>query len=104
MALLFAQLGALSHAYAHDAAPGSPAAGSSPTSAPAASHPTGAAGHDPCNECLAYAPLLCVAGTPTALPVVDPQARAPATGATADSLVDLRAALAFRARAPPATP
>jgi len=101
IALLFAQLGALSHAYSHDAPPW-PAAGSHAAS-PAA-HPPGAIGHEPCNECLSYAPLLCAAGTPTALPVIDPQGRDPQTRPTSDSLVRLCPALAFRARAPPNSP
>jgi hypothetical protein len=104
LALLLAQLGALSHAYAHDAATGSSLAGAHGARPPATSRPLGAAGHDACNECLAYAPLLCAAGAPAALPAVDPQGRTLATRPTADSLVDLRATLAFRARAPPAAP
>jgi len=104
IALLFAQLGALSHAYAHDAAAGASLAGTHGARSPATSHPPGTAGHDACNECLAYAPLLCAAGAPAALPVVDLEGRTLATRPTADSLLDLRATLAFRARAPPAAP
>lgn len=101
VALLLAQLGALSHAYAHDPPPW-PAAGS-PAASPS-THPLGATGHDSCNECLSYAPLLCAAGTPTALPIIDPQGRDPQTRPTSDSLVHLCPALAFRARAPPNSP
>lgn len=93
LALLFAQFGAMSHAYSHDAVAG----------APAATHQTGAASHDPCNDCLAYAPLLCAAGAPTALPSSLPQSRGLATRATAASLVNLDLTLAFRSRAPPLT-
>jgi hypothetical protein len=92
LALLLAQLGAMSHAYSHDAAMGS-----------VATHQTGASSHDSCNDCLAYAPLLAVAGTPAALPSIEPQGRGLATCATADSLVDLSLTLAFRSRAPPET-
>jgi hypothetical protein len=101
MALLFAQLGALTHAYAHDIEPW--AAAGSPVASPAA-HPAGATGHDPCNECLSYAPLLCAAGTPTPLPVIDPQGHGPSARPTSDSLVRIDPALAFRARAPPTAP
>ena len=93
LALLFAQLGALSHAYSHDAA----------VASTASTHRTGAAGHDPCNECLAYAPLLCAAGAPAALPVPLPQSRGLATRTTAASLLNLDLTLAFRSRAPPLT-
>jgi hypothetical protein len=91
LALLIAQLGAMSHAYAHDAAVGSPA-----------THQT-AATHDLCNDCLAYAPLLAAAGTPSALPYIEPQGRGLATRATAESLLDLSLTVAFRSRAPPKT-
>jgi hypothetical protein len=104
LALLLAQLGALSHAYAHDAATGSSRAGAHGAGSPATSHPLGPAGHDACNQCLAYAPLLCATGAPAALPGVDLEGRTLATRPTADSLVDLRATLAFRARAPPTAP
>jgi hypothetical protein len=93
VALLIAQLGAMSHAYSHDAAAGDPA-----------THQTGASSHDPCSECLAYAPLLASAGTPNVLPSVEPQGRGLSTLAAADSLVDLSLTLAFRSRAPPTTP
>lgn len=93
MALLFAQLGAMSHAYSHDAAVG----------APSSHDGTGAVTHDPCNECVAYAPLLCAAGTPAALPLLAPRGGTIATRATADSLVNLDLTLAFRSRAPPTT-
>ncbi len=92
LALFLAQLGAMAHAYSHDASAGYPA-----------SHQTGMAAHDACNECLAYAPLLCSAGTPTALPHVDLHPRGLAVRATADSRVDLDLTLAFRSRAPPTT-
>jgi hypothetical protein len=92
VALLFAQLGAMSHAYSHDAAIGSPT-----------THQTGASSHDPCNDCLAYAPLLAAAGAPSALPFIEPQGRGLVTRAAVNSLVDLSLTLAFRSRAPPTT-
>jgi hypothetical protein len=92
VALLIAQLGAMSHAYSHDAAIDSPT-----------THQTGASSHDPCNDCLAYAPLLAAAGASGALPFIEPQGRGLATRATARSLVDLSLTLAFRSRAPPDT-
>jgi hypothetical protein len=92
-ALLIAQLGAMSHAYAHDTAVGS-----------RSTHQTGASSHDSCAECLAYSPLLATAGAPTAPPSVEPQGRGWSIPATAGSLVDLSLTLAFRSRAPPATP
>lgn len=92
VALLIAQLGALSHAYSHDAAAGAPS-----------THQTGATSHDLCNDCLAYAPLLAGAAAPGALPSVLPQGRGLATRVTAHSLVDLSLTLAFRSRAPPNT-
>jgi hypothetical protein len=92
VALLIAQLGAMAHAYSHDAAAGS-----------TTTHQAGASSHDPCNDCLAYAPLLAAAGTPAALPSIEPQGRGLATHAAANSLVDLSLTLAFRSRAPPIT-
>ena len=89
VALLIAQLGAMSHAYSHDAAIGAP------------THQTGASSHDPCDDCLAYAPLLAVAGAPAALSFIEPQGHGLATSVTAQSLVDLSLTVAFRSRAPP---
>jgi len=98
MALLCAQVGALSHAYAHDAD------ARAPGTAPPAASPAGAAAHDPCNDCLAYAPLLCAAGTPTVPPAINPQSATLAVRRPADSVADLDPTLAFRARAPPTAP
>jgi hypothetical protein len=92
VALLLAQLGAMSHAYSHDAAAG-----------PVPAHPTGTGSHAACDECLAYAPLLAAAGGLSALPLIEPQRFALPSRAAADSLVDLSLTLAFRSRAPPAT-
>lgn len=90
LALLIAQLGATSHAYAHDVV----------ARASAALH-GGAGAHNPCNDCLAYAPLLSAAGAPAALPLVGHQAHGGAGCAAADSLVERLPPLAFRSRAPP---
>jgi hypothetical protein len=91
--LLFAQLGAFSHAYSHDTAAG---AGSS-------SHRTAVVSHDLCNECLAYAPLLCAASSPAAMPWIESQGRGLPPRSTLDSPLHLDRALAFRSRAPPPT-
>jgi hypothetical protein len=88
--LLVAQLGAMSHAYSHDAAVGSP-----PT------HESGASSHNPCNDCLAYAPLLAVAGAASVLPFVEPQRHGAAARHHGESVADLSLSLAFRSRAPP---
>jgi hypothetical protein len=93
LALAVAQLGAISHAYSHDAALGSSTA-----------HPIGISSHDVCNDCLAYAPLLAAAGASGSLPRLDPQGRIDATRARLSSLVELSPLLAFRSRAPPSTP
>lgn len=90
MLLLLAQFGAMSHAYSHDAAVGSPA-----------THQTGASSHDPCGECLAYAPLLSAAGTSATLPSVEPQGRGAALRSAAHGLIPSAPTLAFRSRAPP---
>ena len=92
VALLIAQLGAMSHAYSHDAAVGS-----------AASHQVGVGSHDPCDDCLAYAPLLAAGGAPGALPFIEPQGHGIPTLSTTESLIDLSLTVAFRSRAPPVT-
>lgn len=86
-ALLFAQLGAMTHAYSHD-----PAFSTTPRTALSA--------HDLCKDCLAYAPLLS-ASTPTTLPAFEPQGGSSGVLASATSLLDLAPQLAFRSRAPP---
>lgn len=88
-ALLVAQLGAMSHAYSHDAAVGTTATHQS------------AAIHDLCNDCLGYAPLLAPGGASDSLPSLEPQGHGLATRHTATSLLDLSLTLAFRSRAPP---
>jgi hypothetical protein len=127
LALLFAQLGALSHAYTHDAyaggAPWTDAHGQgafvhdglnrafahdglNEAFAPAALagaasvRSSGAASHS-CGTCLAFAPLLSAAGSTSALPFTLTQGRNSAGRSAAGSLVDLSPLLAFRSRAPP---
>lgn len=89
MLFLFAQWGAMAHAYSHDATVDSAATGG-----------TGAAAHV-CDDCLSYSPLLLATGGATALPSLEPQGRGIATRATARSLIERGVALAFRSRAPP---
>jgi len=91
--LLIAQLGAISHAYSHDAAVH-----------PTSTQQTGPGSHDPCNDCLSYAPLLSAGGAPSAVPFNVPQGRRAAARAAAGSLIDRSLNLAFRSRAPPYTP
>ena len=93
VALVIAQMGAMTHAYSHDSAVGSPSL-----------HSSGAVGHNPCGDCLAFAPLLSAAGTSASLPFLEPAARAAVAAALPDSLVDGLPFLAFRSRAPPYTP
>ena len=89
--LLTAQIGAMSHAYSHDGRVGS---------APA--HGSGATSHSPCDECLAYAPLLAAAGASGALPFIEPQSHGAAARQRGDSIANVSLILAFRSRAPPA--
>jgi hypothetical protein len=95
LGLLFAQLGAISHAYAHDAANSVCAHHSGADSHAAANS------HDLCNDCLAYAPLLAAAGTPVSLPLIEVQRGVAHVNDTCASRVDLTLTLAFRSRAPP---
>jgi len=96
VALVIAQMGAITHAYSHDRAMGSPAVGSGSL------HFVGS--HNPCGDCLAFAPLLSAAGASGSLPFLDPEARDAIAHALPDSLVDGLPFLAFRSRAPPYTP
>jgi hypothetical protein len=88
--LLIAQLGALSHAYSHGAVP-----------APAAH--AGLGGHDPCSDCLAFAPLLSAGTAPAVAPLVLPRTVVAAAPAAARSLNGVSGSLGFRSRAPPGT-
>jgi hypothetical protein len=118
MALLIAQLGALSHAYSHDAygrgahshgahaydGYGHNAFAFDDFAGAASVHACGAGSHDPCGDCLAFAPLLSAAGATSALPFTLPQGQNSAGRSAGGSLVDLPPLLAFRSRAPPYIP
>lgn len=93
LALMFAQLGAMAHAYSHV-----------PEKPPVASQQTNQGIHDVCKDCLNFAPLLSAAGAPAALPFALPQACGTAPQAQITCLVDLKFLLAFRSRAPPVSP
>lgn len=95
-ALLIAQLGATAHAYSHSAADSS-------THQSCSTGPTRTSSHDPCNDCLAYAPLLSAAAAPGPLPSLESHGRSVAQPVAASSFVDLSLRLAFRSRAPPFT-
>jgi hypothetical protein len=90
MGLLIAQLGAVSHAYAHDA-----------EAAPRTTHPAGAAGHDLCGDCLAFAVLLSLGAAPAPLPVALARGPVAAVRGLPGSHVGGSLILAFRSRAPP---
>jgi len=91
-ALLIAQLGAMAHAYSHDSA-----------AAPVSTQQSTPGIHDFCGDCLSFAPVLSAAGSPAALPFIEPQGRALSAHAESRSLVDRHPHLAFRSRAPPVT-
>ena len=90
LALIFAQLGAMTHAYSHV-----------PDKPPLSSQQANQGIHDFCKDCLNFAPLLSAAGAPAALPFALPQACSVAPQAQITRLVDLKFLLAFRSRAPP---
>ncbi len=93
LALMFAQLGAMAHAYSHV-----------PEKPQVASQHGNQGVHDVCKDCLNFAPLLSAAGAPAALPFALPQACRAAPQAQITCLVDLKFLLAFRSRAPPVSP
>ena len=93
LALIFAQLGAMAHAYTHV-----------PETTSVASQQAKLGIHDLCKDCLNFAPLLSAAGAPAALPFSLPQACNLAPQAQIACLVALKSRLAFRSRAPPVTP
>jgi hypothetical protein len=92
IALLIAQIGAMSHAYSHVAA-----------SAPTGTHQSGLGNHEFCNDCLGFAPLLSAGAAPAALPYITPQGPVAAAPVGGISFVDRFLVLAFRSRAPPAS-
>lgn len=91
LALLLAQLGAMTHAYSHV-----------PSLTQASYAPQQPASHELCAECLNFAPLLSAAGAPAVIPFIAPPSSAPAPVAPRASLNDQKPRLAFRSRAPPA--
>ena len=93
LALIFAQLGAMAHAYTH-----------APESTSVSSQQAKLGIHDLCKDCLNFAPLLSAAGAPAALPFALPQTCSLAPQAQIACLVELKFRLAFRSRAPPFTP
>jgi hypothetical protein len=93
LALFFAQLGAMAHAYSHN-----------PEKPPVSSQQGNLGIHDFCKDCLNFAPLLSAAGAPALLPFALPQACRVAPQAQITCLVDLKFLLAFRSRAPPFSP
>ncbi len=88
VALLLAQLGAMSHAYSHDVT---------------AAHQSGASSHELCNDCLGYAPVLSSAGAVGAMPCLEAQTHGRVAQAASQPGGDLSLNLAFRSRAPPHT-
>jgi hypothetical protein len=92
LALIFAQLGAMAHAYSHEPETGSVSTQQAKLGI-----------HDFCKDCLNFAPLLSAAGGPTALPFSVPQICSAAPQAQIACLIELKFRLAFRSRAPPAT-
>ncbi len=88
IALLLAQLGAMSHAYSHDMT---------------AAHQSGASSHEPCHDCLGYAPVLSGAGAVGAMPCLKAQTHGRVAQAASQPGADLSLSLAFRSRAPPQT-
>jgi hypothetical protein len=93
IALVIAQLGAMAHAYTHV-----------PETRAVSAQQTTPGVHDYCNDCLNFAPLLAGAGALAVLPFALPQGCSIAPSSPRDSLLDLKFLLAFRSRAPPATP
>jgi hypothetical protein len=93
LALFFAQIGAMAHAYSH-----------TPEKPPVSSQQGNQGIHDFCKDCLNFAPLLSAAGAPALLPFALPQVCRAAPQAQITCLVDLKFLLAFRSRAPPVSP
>jgi hypothetical protein len=93
LALIFAQLGAMAHAYSH-----------APETTSTSSPQSKLGIHDLCKDCLNFAPLLSAAGAPTALPFALPQPCSMAPQAQIACLVEHKSRLAFRSRAPPVKP
>jgi hypothetical protein len=88
IALLIAQFGAQAHAYSHLRL-------GATTTDQSDSH------DKPCAECLAFAPLLSAAGTPSHLFAIAPQGVVAAPSVAVASLIARFFTRAFRSRAPP---
>jgi hypothetical protein len=91
LALVIAQLGAMTHAYTHV-----------PETRAVAAQKASPTLHDFCGDCLNFAPLLAAAGAPAVLPFALPQGCCVAPQSQLGSLLDRKPLLAFRSRAPPA--
>ena len=89
IALVFAQLGGMNHAYSHVPRVAATLQDSNP------------AAHSICDDCLSFAPVLAATGSSALAEFIAPPARAIALRATAASLLNNRLNLAFRSRAPP---
>jgi hypothetical protein len=92
LALFFAQMGAITHAYTHQ-----------PSTAKTSASQKIANSHEFCSDCLNFAPLLAAAGTPTVLPFSLQFTQSAPPPAPPASFLDHRTHLAFRSRAPPVT-
>ncbi len=131
VALLFAQFGAITHAYSHAYAHGASHAYTHGAAASSSHHSgagraaggrtvapgavadldadaaaggldaAGSATNHLCSDCLAFAPLLAVAGAPSPLPFMQPQGRAASSRDSTLSRIPVSPTLAFRSRAPP---
>ena len=87
-ALIFAQYGALAHAYSH-------------------LHPSSVSTYlldahgKQCAECLTFAPMLSTAGAPASQPFIAPQSVELAPASVAESLIARRFTASYSSRAPP---
>ena len=92
VALLFAQIGAMTHAYAHLRGSDQPSV-----------HSSLGAGHEICGDCLNYAPLLSAAGSPASVALHLPPAPTTVVEVRHVSRAANRPLISFRSRAPPVT-
>ena len=92
IALFFAQLGAIAHAYTHLTSTSRSNAYSQTLKV-----------HEVCSDCLNFAPLLAPGGTPAVIPVSLQFAQSAAPQTSPASSLAHRTYLAFRSRAPPVT-
>jgi hypothetical protein len=92
LALFFAQMGAIAHAYTHR-----------PSTAQTSAYQQTQTSHELCGDCLNFAPLLAPGGTPAKLPFSLQNSQSAPPSAAPASFLDHRTYLAFRSRAPPVT-